>query len=93
MNATPFLLLLAGGAALYLGLEARKARERAEADARNPPPQPQPQPQPTPFVYCDVTKADCPPDSSCVKVFGEGLAPSGQENLGICMSNPQEFQN
>jgi len=90
MNAMPFVLLVAGGAALYLGVEARKARQRAEVAEQD---QSQPQPQPTPFLYCDITKADCPPDSSCVKVFGEGLAPSGQENLGICMSNPQEFQN
>ena len=90
MNAMPFVLLVAGGAALYLGVEARKARQRAEVAEQD---QSQPQPQPTPFLYCDITKAECPPDSSCVKVFGEGLAPSGQENLGICMSNPQEFQN
>ena len=90
MNPMPFVLLVAGGAALYLGVEARKARQRAEVAEQD---QSQPQPQPTPFLYCDITKADCPPDSSCVKVFGEGLAPSGQENLGICMSNPQEFQN
>lgn len=78
---SPILLLVAGGAALYLGLEAKKARERSAAA----PSTPAPSPTPSPIVYCDISTDSCPPGSSCVPLYGEGAAPPGGADMGVCV--------
>jgi hypothetical protein len=37
------------------------------------------------MLWCDISKMSCKSDHECVPLWGEGAAPSGYEDLGICI--------
>lgn len=82
----PLLLVVAGGAAIYLGLEARKSKARADREGVSTDPS-------STYTYCDIAGTACGPNATCVPVYGEGEAPPGFENTGICMSTVPQGQN
>jgi len=36
-------------------------------------------------LYCDILEFDCPSGHECVPLFGQGQAPAGWEDVGVCV--------